>query len=517
MRGSSLIWRALDRARAMNLAEAGAPPPEPGRTDVTRRRVLAAIAGGVGLAVLPKFPAYAQSGQSVAIVGGGLAGLAALDELRRRGVDAILFEARGAAGGRTRSVQGVFADHYAFDEGGQLVNSDHADLLGMISRYRIRTVDRRAFGPSHEVQIGRNGAVVAEARLANALRGIAARITADADRLDADYANVAREIDQYSVTTYLDRHGLAAGDARDALEAAIRTEYGIEPEAASALELLFNLPTVDGRHLNRISLSDERYLIAGGSEQVAIALAAEHRAAIRLNRRVAGLDIRDNSARLIFADGSRDRFDRVILALPISMVQELAIEGALPALWRAFFAEVKQGLNEKIIVGYDNPAWRRTLGYGGTLWAKGQFSAAWDAVSLAPAPGRGAFCYYLGGNEVAAASGVETAALAARFTAIARRGLPGLPNPNGLYRRTRWTDDPLNKGSYVAFAPGQLSRFASLFAIEEDGRLQVPQAGPVFFAGEYISDAWPAYMNGALQTGRIAAQALIAQRARRAA
>ena len=142
----------------MNLAEAGAPPPEPGKTDVTRRRVLAAIAGGVGLAVLPKFPAYAQSGQSVAIVGGGLAGLAALDELRRRGVDATLFEARGAAGGRTRSVQGVFADNYAFDEGGQLVNSDHADLLGMISRYRIRIVDRRAFGPSHEVQIGRNGA-----------------------------------------------------------------------------------------------------------------------------------------------------------------------------------------------------------------------------------------------------------------------------------------------------------------------------------------------------------------------
>ena len=320
MRGSSLIWRALDRARAINLEEAGAPPPEPGKSDLTRRRVLAAIAGGVGLAVLPKFPAYGQARQSVAIVGGGLAGLAALDELRNRGVDAVLFEARGAVGGRTRSVQGVFADNYAFDEGGQLVNSDHADLLGMISRFRIRTVDRRAFGASHEVQIGRNGAVVAEARLAQALRGIAARITADSDRLDGDYANVAREIDQYSVTTYLDRHGLAPGDARDALEAAIRTEYGVEPEAASALELLFNLPTVDGRHLNRISLSDERYLISGGSEQVAIALADAHRAAIRLNRRVTGLDIRDDSARLTFADGNRDRFDRVVMALPISMV-----------------------------------------------------------------------------------------------------------------------------------------------------------------------------------------------------
>jgi monoamine oxidase len=43
------------------------------------------------------------------------------------------------------------------------------------------------------------------------------------------------------------------------------------------------------------------------------------------------------------------------------------------------------------------------------------------------------------------------------------------------------------------------------------------QAGPILFAGEQVSDAFSGFMNGALQTGRIAAQALLAQGANRAA
>src|SRR3954469_3442080 len=290
MRGG-FIWRALDRARAMNLAEPKAPLPDAGGGDVTRRRVLTALAGGVGLAALPRWPAFAQPPANVAIVGGGLAGLAALDVLRNHGIAATLYEARAVPGGRTRSVHGVFAPEFAFDEGAQLVNTDHADLLAMIRRFRLPMVDRHAFGPSREIQIGRSGAAFPEGRLATALRGIAARIAADSRRLDADYANVAREIDQISVKAYLDRHGLRAGDARDTLEAGIRTEFGSEPDEVSALELLFNLPTVDGRDVTRLSKSDERYLISGGTDRVARALAAEHQAAIRLNRRLAAVDI----------------------------------------------------------------------------------------------------------------------------------------------------------------------------------------------------------------------------------
>ena len=142
----------------MNLAEAGEAPAAPGGDGMSRRRVLAGLAGLGGAALLPRWPAFAQSPPRVAIVGGGLAGLAALDTLRRRGVEALLYEARAAAGGRTRSVRGVFAPDFAFDEGAQLVNSDHSDLLGLVSRFGLSLIDRKAFGDSHEIQIGRTAA-----------------------------------------------------------------------------------------------------------------------------------------------------------------------------------------------------------------------------------------------------------------------------------------------------------------------------------------------------------------------
>jgi len=256
MRGLNQVWRALDQARAINLAVAGEPPALAQGEGISRRRVLAALAGGIGAATLPRWPAFASEPLRVAIVGGGLAGLSALDTLRARGVEASLYEARAAAGGRTRSVRGVFAPDFAFDEGAQLVNSDHEDLLRLIRRFGLGLVDRRAYGETHEIQIGRDGGAESEAALAASLLGIAGHITADSDRLDRDYETVARELDPLSVKAYLDRHGLPPGGARNALEATIRTEYGVEPEEASALELLFNLPTVDGERVSRISASD---------------------------------------------------------------------------------------------------------------------------------------------------------------------------------------------------------------------------------------------------------------------
>ena len=513
MRTRNFVWRALDRARAMNLAAEGAPPPQAGREELTRRRVLAALGGATGAALLPRWPAFAQAPRRIAVIGGGLAGLTALDTLRRNGADAVLYEARGAVGGRTRSVRGVFAPDFYFDEGGQLVNSDHADMLRLIDRFGLRLVDRTGFGAAHEIQIGRDGSAVDEDELAAALRGIAARITADADRLDSDYERVAPQFDALSVKQYLDRHRLPPGDARDALEASIRTEYGAEPNEASALELLFNLPTVDGHRVSRISSSDERYLVSGGTAQVAAALAAEHQADIRLNKRLAAIDYDPARLRLTFADGEQVEVDRAILALPAPLLREILIAGPLPPLWRELIDEVRLGRNEKLIVGYDTMPWRHRLGFGGALWGAGGFSAVWDAASMPPSPRPepGALCYFLGGDQVDAAASVEMSELARRFSDSARRVLPGLPEPNGRVRRTRWCDDPLTKGAYSNFRPGQLTRFGSLFTTEEDdGTASASSAGPLLFAGEWLSDAWPGYMNGAVQTGRIAAEAVLA-------
>jgi monoamine oxidase len=424
-------------------------------------------------------------------------------------VDATLYEARAQVGGRTRSVSGVFAPGFAFDEGAQLVNTDHEDLRGLIRELGLKLVDRRGYGPAHEIQIGRDGRAVPEAALADALRPIAARITADSDRLDRDYEGVARELDALSVKDYLDRHGLAPGDARDALEAGVRTEYGAEPHEASALELVFNLPTVDGARLTRISVSDERYLVEGGTGRIAQALGTRLRPFIRTGVRLSGIDMTGPRVRLAFAGGAEVVADRVILALPAPLLRELRIEGALPPLWREMIGEVRLGRNEKLIAGYDGQAWRGPMGFAGALWAARDFSAVWDAGSGVPSrpDAPGALTYFLGGDQVDAARAQEAGALASRFTTAAQAVVPGLPATNGKVRRTRWCEDPLTGGAYINYRPGQLTRFASLMTVEEKGSARASRAGPLLFAGEFLSDAFPGYMNGAVQTGRIAADA----------
>lgn len=507
MRGWA-IWRALDRARALNLRACGDPPARVGGDGVSRRRVLAGMTAGTAALSLPA--CFRESSASrVAVIGGGLAGLTALDRLRDNGVDALLYEARAAVGGRTRSVRGVFASDYAFDEGGQLVNSDQADMIALTRRLGLRLIDRKTLGAEHEIQVGPSG-IADERGLAETLRPIAARITADSDRLDADWDAVAKEIDALSVAQYLDRHQLRAGPARDAIEAGIRTEYGAEPQDASALELLFNLPTVDGSRLTRLSLSDERYLIEGGAGQVAQRLGEKNADAIRLNKRLRQAALAADGVTLGFADGEEAHFDRVILALPASLLKEVTIEGPLPQAWRELIAEVQLGRNEKLIAGYDRASWRKAIGASGAFWSASGFSEAWDAASQAPVgEGPGALTYFLGGSQVAEA-GADGRALAAQFSALVRHGDPALAEPNGKLRRTRWCDDPLTKGSYANFRPGQLTRFGGLLTLEEDGKARPSAAGPIAFAGEWLSDAWPGYMNGAVQTGRIAADAVLA-------
>ncbi|RYE01058.1 MAG: hypothetical protein EOP61_12320, partial [Sphingomonadales bacterium] len=89
----------------------------------------------------------------------------------------------------------------------------------------------------------------------------------------------------------------------------------------------------------------------------------------------------------------------------------------------------------------------------------------------------------------------------------------------GPFARTNWHAQALTLGAYVNYAPGQLSRFAHLLYVDSDNpaERQVAGAGRVWFAGEHLSDAFPGYMNGAAETGRMAAEAITGVRVRAAA
>lgn len=73
----------------------------------------------------------------IAILGAGIAGLTAADELRRRGLPAIVFEAGGAIGGMASSFKD--ADGYTYDVGAHFVSNRLARSLG--TEDQCRTVE----------------------------------------------------------------------------------------------------------------------------------------------------------------------------------------------------------------------------------------------------------------------------------------------------------------------------------------------------------------------------------------
>lgn len=504
MRGSSTIWRALARARA----GAGGQP------GVTRRGLLRALAAGSAAAALPRAALAAPAGR-VAIIGGGIAGLSALHHLRAAGVDAHLYEARDRLGGRMythRTPGGT-----AFEIGAQLVNTDHADMHALARAYGVALIDRKA--DRHRTLVLAGNREIADPALAEALRPIAAQINRDAARMAADYARVAPQLDALSIAAYLDRHRALLGPSwvRELLEATSRTEYGVEPEEASAIELILNLPTVDGDSAEVLGGADERFVIDGGSSTLVTAMAARHAAHVTTDARLAGIARHREGARLTFRDGTERVAERVILALPAPLTRQLALDMPLPPLWRAFIAEVGLGRNEKVQAAASAAPWRAAIGAGGELWqtqADQGCALGWDG-SVHAAGSAPVWTWFLGGDEVAAAGAERGSALARRFGSAAEGAIPGLGAATGPVARTNWHAQPLTQGAYVNFRPGQLTRFARLLAIESDdpAARQVPQAGALYFAGEHLSDAFPGYMNGAAQTGRMAAEAILGTRA----
>lgn len=512
MRGSGTLWRALELARRENLAAAGEAPPVRIGEGVSRRTLLQSLAAAGAVAALPR-PARAATPGRVAIIGGGIAGLTALHHLTEAGVDAHLYEGRSRTGGRMFTQ--IPASGPAFEAGGQLVNTDHHDMHALTREFGVRLIDRKS--EAHDTLILANGRLVEDAEFADALRGIAGQIGKDADRLDKDYARVSRELDAISFKDYLDRYDHLIGDRwiRSLLEMTCRTEFGVEPHQSSGIQLIFNLPTVHGERAEVLGGSDEKYVMDEGSGALTAAMTARYKDRISTGKRLLGIA---PGMRLSFLDGSTASADTVICAVPAPIMRQIDFRVPLPRAWRAFIDEITMGRNEKVQAGAIRTPWSKPMGSGGELWQtddKG-YALGWEGtVHLHRQSYDPVWTWYQGGAQV---DDIETSpeAQAHAYALATDPAIPGLSDAtrNRPCRRTGWHRDPFTMGSYSCWAPGQLTRFGHLLSVESDNPAEhrVARAGNIIFAGEHVSDAYPGFMNGGAQTGRMAAEALVGKR-----
>ena len=412
------LIRYLQAARRVNLAAQGELPPI-GRTEAQRLKLpprsrrrflkLAALATRSALATstLPHWEAaWSKASPRIAIVGGGIAGLNAAYQLKKAGLNATVYEARNRLGGRIFSVTGAVGEGLVTDLGGSLINTNHEDMLTLVKEFDLKLFNRvqnsQEFPfPATAYYFG--GQILSEAKIAEKLRPLAGQISQDADLIDRDFERFAPDFDRLSVTAYLNQHSDKIPDPtiRTLIENSIRTEYGVEPEAASAIQLLLNLPTVKGKKVEVLGNSDETFVVEGGSGRIIDSLAAALAGQIQTGMRLSKLESDGSGFRLNFVGHSPIAADWVILAIPFTVLREIEVTVDLPPKLRRFIDEVSLGFNDKIIAGFNNKVWRKRHGFVEEIWTDLGFSEAWDETQRQVERQAGAITFFFGGNEVA--------------------------------------------------------------------------------------------------------------------
>jgi len=471
------------------------------RSLTQRQRRIAALYQGQGL------PRVTGAAPRVAVVGAGLAGLAAARLLAKAGCDAQLYEAGDRAGGRIRTEHGRSDPQAVWEMGGEFIDGDHDDMLALADALDVELLDTLPPGEESLSPLFHfGGQRYGDEQLASALASIAPRLAADAGAISSrpgfQAATAAdRRFDRLSITDYVDGLKLDRW-LQQLIEVSFTTLYGLDAGEQSALNLLTFIGGAPDAGSRILGASDERFKVRSGSQQLTDRLAGDLGERIAFGRRLVRLRRAAAGWVLGFDRGKDQHADAVVLALPFTLLRQVDMGDLLPPPHSLAVRTLGYGTNAKLLLGTHRRIWREQ-GFDGNCRSDGALQSAWDCSRLR-GRGEGVFTVYLGGRSGLALGQEDESTQAARHAALADTLFPGFEAAwTGEMRRACWTDEPLARGSYTCYRPGQ---WTTLAGVERQ-----PLPGGLYFAGEHCATRSQGYMNGAAETGRAAAMAILKQ------
>ena len=129
-----------------------------------------------------------------------------------------------------------------------------------------------------------------------------------------------------------------------------------------------------------------------------------------------------------------------------------------------------------------------------------EIQTGWDNTQLQNSAGAG-FTVYQGGKRGLALGDGTPDSQAPKFVSQLDQMWPGCSAAfTGKAARMHWPEHPFTKGSYACYKPGQYTTIRGA---------EIKPVGNLFFAGEHCSSYFQWFMNGAAETGRMAAQDVI--------
>ena len=496
-----------------------------------------AVSAVTATALLPEFTACASSQvrgrERVVIVGAGIAGLVTAMHLRDAGIDATIYESSTRVGGRMHSERKYWAQGQHTEWCGAMIDSLHVTMRRLAARFGLPLLDTfSARPPGARDTCYLNGRYYS---MADADRDFAAIYPVLQEQLGkvnpvTTYANAtpeARRIDALSMRDWIARYVPGGLDSQlgRLIKEAYRNEYGREIEELSALNLVVQIGQqrayAKNHELNVLGYSDQKYILAGGSQAMPEAIAASLPAgSIVFNHRLQSLRLKSGGTyELRFDTGSETEVvdaDRVVLAIPFIVLRGLDTSGAgFDASKRKAIDTLGYGYHTKLHLQFDRRAWMRAnhpwpQPTNGQIWTTLPVQSALD-YSLGQRGNDGLIEAFTGAGAAMLDTPPQPYAYVENSPAVRRHVKsffeqlndiwPGVsPTWNGKATFGNAQADPNILASYSVWLVGQCTTVAGH---------EAPPQGRVHFAGEHTSVDNQGFMEGGAESGFRAANEIL--------
>ncbi len=505
------------------------------RKGLTRRDFLKVAGVAAGAAALGPTAAFAATAKpagkpgTIAIVGGGIAGLNAALTLQDAGIASTVFEATSKVGGRMDSDTTSWLNGQTTERCGELIDSGHKTILGLANRFNLATADLLGAQPNHSTDTDYFfGRYYTDAQAQADFNAVWSNVKKDTNAagyptLYNSSTQAGRDLDHMSVYDWIESRvpGGHTSPMGQLLDVAYNIEYGDVTRVQSSLNLLYLLGFQSNPgNFQIFGASDERYHIVGGNERLPRAIAAALvPGTVQLNTAMTALAINPNGGfNLTLSNGGTTTvktFDRVILALPFSVLRTLDYSKAgFDSLKQTAITQLGYGKNAKLQLQFDTRYWYGPGAWGigtGTTYSDTGYQNTWE-VTRAQDGSTGILVDYTGGGvPLASFSGDDedpkvVARFAKTFLSQIEPLFPGITQQwNGRATLHVPSTDPFLRGSYSYWKTGQYS----LFSGYEKARQPDPTTGKIHFAGEHCSTNFQGYMEGGAEEGARAANEIL--------
>ncbi len=447
-------------------------------------------------------------GETIAIVGGGTAGLHCAYQLKQAGITATVYEAQDRVGGRMFSARGALAaaPDQVLELGGELIDTGHATLFALAEQFDL-ALDDRTVDAKRDVWFI-EGVDIPDATLVTQFTAVAPAIQAMVEEIDDESSDgtLYTMLDEQTLEDWVDENVPVATypELNKVLKVAYRGEYGLENSEQSSLNLVYLIGADDPDPFRVFGDSDERFHTHLGNDsfpsKLAEGLDAEQ---IALEHSLVSAQEVEGGFELVFDTPSGQKTvtaTRVVFALPFTKLREVDLTGlTLSQEKREIIDTLGYGTNAKVMMGFTSRVWNVTHDTSGGMTTDLGVQQTWD-TTIGQDGAHGILTNFLGGDQGLASGAGEATDWADAVMPDLETIWPGMTAAyTGEAVRMHWPTVPTMKGSYACYKPGQWAYFG----------IEGTREGNLHFCGEHCSLDFQGYMEGAAETGALVAAEII--------